>query len=88
MGDTPNSFDMVNRYGTYNIQPTADREDEYPAISQGLSRLENEERNRAREQWKSEQSHKAQSGGEKEAFPTRDYNEDAPPLPSDRNKSE
>ena len=30
------SFEMVNKYGTYNIQPTAEGEWEYPAISQGL----------------------------------------------------
>ena len=50
------SFDYVNMYGTYNIQPTADREDEYPAIAQGLSRAEAEERERARKEWKSEQA--------------------------------
>ncbi len=29
-------FDLLNKYGTYNIQPTADNENEYPAISQGI----------------------------------------------------
>lgn len=28
------AFDMVNKYGTYNIQPTADTDNEYPAIAQ------------------------------------------------------
>ena len=26
---------MVNRYGTYNIQPTFDMENDFPKISQG-----------------------------------------------------
>ena len=26
---------MVNRYGTYNIQPTCDMENDFPKISQG-----------------------------------------------------
>ncbi|MBO5090507.1 MAG: hypothetical protein J6C27_06315 [Clostridia bacterium] len=41
---------QVNCYGTYEIQPTADREDMYPAIAQGFNEKiiktdrENEER--------------------------------------------
>lgn len=31
-------FDIVNRYGTYNIQPTADTENTYPLIAPGLPR--------------------------------------------------
>ena len=35
----PNSaFDMVNRYGTYEIQATADTENLYPAIAQGFNK--------------------------------------------------
>lgn len=29
------AFEMVNRYGTYEIQATADTENMYPAIAQG-----------------------------------------------------
>lgn len=29
-------FDLVNMYGTYNIQPTADTENTFPLISHGL----------------------------------------------------
>ena len=29
-------FDAVNMYGTFNIQKTADTENEFPKISQGL----------------------------------------------------
>ena len=32
-----NSFDMVNKYGTYEIQPTCDTDEEYPQIAQGLA---------------------------------------------------
>ncbi len=28
--------DLVNTYGTYNIQPTADNENDFPMIAQGL----------------------------------------------------
>ena len=34
--ETADAFDMVNKYGTYEIQPTADSENEFPKISQGL----------------------------------------------------
>lgn len=27
---------LINRYGTYNIQPTADTEDKFPLIAPGL----------------------------------------------------
>jgi hypothetical protein len=30
------SFQMVNKYGTYNIQPTNDSDNEFPEIAQGL----------------------------------------------------
>ncbi len=32
------SFDMVNKYGTYNIQPTNDTDNTFPAISQGIAK--------------------------------------------------
>ena len=31
-------FDLVNMYGTYNIQPTADTENRFPLIAHGLPR--------------------------------------------------
>ena len=37
-GQPEDCFDMVNKYGTYNIQPTADTGNEFPAIAQGLPR--------------------------------------------------
>lgn len=33
-----NVSELLNKYGTYEIQPTADTENMYPAISQGLAR--------------------------------------------------
>lgn len=30
------AFDLVNMYGTYNIQPTADTENVFPLIAPGL----------------------------------------------------
>ena len=35
-GDPDDCFDMVNKYGTYNIQPTADTENVFPLISHAL----------------------------------------------------
>lgn len=35
-GEPEDVFDMVNKYGTYNIQPTAQTENSFPCISQGL----------------------------------------------------
>ena len=32
------TFDIINRYGTYNIQPTADTENLFPLIAPGLPR--------------------------------------------------
>ncbi|MBE6957177.1 MAG: hypothetical protein E7450_06960 [Ruminococcaceae bacterium] len=34
-GDEPDSIQQVNRYGTYEIQPTADSHNFFPAIAQG-----------------------------------------------------
>lgn len=31
-------FDLVNEYGTYNIQPTADTDNLFPLIAPGLPR--------------------------------------------------
>lgn len=35
-GQPTDCNDMVNKYGTYEIQPTADTENEFPKIAQGL----------------------------------------------------
>ena len=83
-GEPYDSFDLVNMYGTYNIQPTADHGNEYPAIAQGLSKAENKERARARDSWKEGQAKKPQSGGDLEADPNKGYEDDGMPLPNDR----
>ena len=36
-GNPLTAEEMVNKYGTYNIQPTADTENDFPKISQGLA---------------------------------------------------
>jgi len=36
LGQPETTYDMVNKYGTYEIQPTSDSDNEYPTISQGL----------------------------------------------------
>ena len=43
VGDAPDdSFQLVNKYGTYEIQPTADTDNKFPTIAQGFSRKEQE----------------------------------------------
>lgn len=37
-GIPESSFDLVNGYGTYNIQPTANTENVFPLIAPGLPR--------------------------------------------------
>ena len=37
-GRTESCAEQVNRYGTYNIQPTADTENLFPLIAPGLPR--------------------------------------------------
>lgn len=38
MGMPETAFEMVNRYGTYNIQSTAETENMYPAVAQGFNK--------------------------------------------------
>lgn len=38
MGMPETTFEMVNRYGTYNIQSTAETENMYPAVAQGFNK--------------------------------------------------
>jgi hypothetical protein len=43
IGDAPDdSFQLINKYGTYEIQPTADTDNKFPTIAQGFSRKEQE----------------------------------------------
>ena len=47
-GDPPTALELVNRYGTYEIQPTADSQQFFPAIAQG--RYDSEQLHRLRKQ--------------------------------------
>ena len=38
-GEPEDVFDTVNKYGTYNIQKTADTDNAYPAIAQGMPKV-------------------------------------------------
>jgi len=40
-GEPQNAFETLNKYGTYNIQDTANTENEFPQIAQGLSKINN-----------------------------------------------
>ena len=35
-GQPESTFDLINKYGTYNIQPTNEQENAFPAIAQGM----------------------------------------------------
>ena len=35
-GQPEDAFDLINKYGTYNIQPTNEQENRFPMILQGL----------------------------------------------------
>lgn len=37
-GSPDSCFDLVNQFGTYNIQPTADADNLFPLIAPGLPR--------------------------------------------------
>ncbi len=37
-------FELINKYGTYNIQPTCDSDNQYPEISQGLPKCEKDKK--------------------------------------------
>ncbi|MBQ0083993.1 MAG: hypothetical protein KBS52_04435 [Clostridiales bacterium] len=39
-GAPETSFDMLNKYGTYEIQPTSETDNEYPKIAQGVAKKE------------------------------------------------
>lgn len=43
-GQPDSSFDLINCYGTYNIQPTANTENTFPAIAQGLAKSKKAEK--------------------------------------------
>lgn len=34
-------YEMINKYGTYEIQPTADSDNDFPKIAQGLPKEKN-----------------------------------------------
>ncbi|MBR4073242.1 MAG: hypothetical protein IKK24_04785 [Clostridia bacterium] len=40
MGQPENVFELINKYGTYEIQPTNDSDNRFPKIAQGLSKRE------------------------------------------------
>ncbi len=35
-GQPVDAFDLINKYGTYEIQPTSDSDNEFPQIAEGL----------------------------------------------------
>ncbi len=43
-GNPETAEQLINKYGTYNIQPTADTENDYPQIAQGLAKTRKNER--------------------------------------------
>lgn len=35
------AYELINKYGTYEIQPTCDSDNDFPKIAQGLPRQDN-----------------------------------------------
>lgn len=44
MNDPDTVYDLINKYGTYEIQPTADTDNAFPKIAQGLPKEKNRNR--------------------------------------------
>ncbi len=44
IGNAETAFELVNKYGTYEIQPTADTENPFPKIAQGLPKQKNRQK--------------------------------------------
>ncbi len=44
--------DVINKYGTYEVQATNGTENRYPQIAQGMSQKEARRMERAAEKWK------------------------------------
>ncbi len=41
MGQPQTAVELINKYGTYEIQPTADSDNDFPKIAQGLPKEKN-----------------------------------------------
>lgn len=41
MSQPRDCFELINKYGTYEIQPTNDSDQDFPKIAQGLPKSEN-----------------------------------------------
>ena len=39
-GQPQNALELINKYGTYNIQPTSESDNSFPKIAQGLAKPE------------------------------------------------
>ena len=58
-----NVTEQINRYGTYNIQPTNSSDNTYPAIAQGLDKKEAERLEKEKDRWLKEDSKVPQRPG-------------------------
>ncbi len=41
LGQPQTATELINKYGTYEIQPTADSDNDFPKIAQGLPKEKN-----------------------------------------------
>ena len=41
-GEPVDTWDQINKYGTYEIQPTCGMENDYPQIAQGMAQKDSE----------------------------------------------
>ena len=50
-GQPDSSDDVINKYGTYEVQRTNGTENDFPQIAQGLSKEETARLRQEKEQW-------------------------------------
>ena len=50
-GNPDDEDDLINKYGTYEVQRTNGMENDYPQIAQGLSQEERMRLNEKKERW-------------------------------------
>ena len=50
-GNADSCFDMVNQYGTYEVQATNGTENDYPQIAQGLAKETERELTEKKKDW-------------------------------------
>jgi len=51
-GQPEGKDDVINKYGTYEVQATCGTENDYPKIAQGMAKQQNEVLKKKAEKWR------------------------------------